>query len=227
MSDLAKAREFQNWTPPPRPERVALEGRFCRLEPLEARHADALFEAAEGEHERHRFLPERAPEDRDAFRRWVADRARAPDPLFFAVIDRRSGRVEGRQTLMRIDEGNGVVEIGNIFWGPRIARTPVTTEAFFLHAAHVFALGYRRFEWKCNDANAPSKRAAERFGMRYEGTFRQHMVVKGRNRDTAWFALLDREWPEVRAAFERWLLPENFDGDGQQRRRLADLRAAP
>jgi RimJ/RimL family protein N-acetyltransferase len=141
------------------------------------------------------------------------------------VVDRRTGRAEGRQALMRIDATHGVIEIGSILWGPAIARTRVSTEAFHLFARHVFeTLGYRRFEWKCNNLNEPSKRAALRFGFTFEGVFRQHMVVKGANRDTAWFSILDSEWPELAAAYAAWLDPANFDDAGRQRRTLAECR---
>jgi RimJ/RimL family protein N-acetyltransferase len=146
--------------------------------------------------------------------------------MHFAVIDRNSGKVGGRQTFMRIDQKNGVIEIGNIYWGPSISRTPATTEALYLFARHAFDdLGYRRFEWKCNNTNAASKRAAERFGFAFEGLFRQHMIVKGKNRDTAWFSMLDGEWPRNRKAFEGWLDPANFDREGRQIRRLEEIRA--
>jgi len=145
--------------------------------------------------------------------------------MFFAVIDSATGRCEGRQALMRITPDHGVIEIGSILWGPDIARTRVATEALFLHAQYVFdRLGYRRFEWKCNERNAPSKRAARRFGFEYEGVFRQHMVAKGQNRDTAWYAMIDCDWPAIRASFERWLEPRNFDQRGRQKARLEDLR---
>lgn len=137
--------------------------------------------------------------------------------MFFAVVDRDTGRAEGRQALMRIDTDNGVIEIGNVMWGPRLSRTRGATEAFFLFADHVFDLGYRRFEWKCNDDNEPSKQAARRFGFSHEGVFRQHLIVKGRNRDTAWFSILDTEWPALRQRFVEWLDPTNFDESGQQR----------
>ena len=153
--------------------------------------------------------------------RWVAAAAVKEDPLFSAVIDAASGRVAGRQTLMRITPEHGVIEIGNILWGPAISRTRVSTEALFLTASYVFdELGYRRFEWKCNNLNEPSKAAALRFGFSFEGIFRQHMWTKGANRDTAWFAMLDREWPAIKAEYERWLAPENFDAKGQQRSKL-------
>jgi len=148
----------------------------------------------------------------------LAAASTAVDPLFFAVVDRASERCEGRQALLRIVPEHGVVEVGHILWGPAIARTRVATEALHLTARYVFAtLGYRRLEWKCDAANAASRRAAERFGFAYEGSFRQHLVVKGRNRDTAWFAMIDRDWPAIAAAHEDWLAPENFDPEGGQR----------
>lgn len=216
--------ELSDWQPRPRPARISLEGAYCRLEPLDPqRHGDDLFVAsmAPGADERFRYLFD-VPQDREGFERWLANAAASEDTMFYAVIDAASGRCEGRQALMRIAPEHGVVEVGNILWGPAIARTRVATEALFLHARYVFeALGYRRFEWKCNSSNAPSMRAARRFGFTYEGLFRQHMVQKGRNRDTAWFAMLDGEWPSIRSAFERWLAPDNFDRQGRQRARLA------
>jgi RimJ/RimL family protein N-acetyltransferase len=149
----------------------------------------------------------------------------APDARFFAVVNAQTGKAEGFLSLMRIDRANGVVEIGNILLGPDLQRTRRATEIFFRVFAHVFDdLGYRRLEWKCNDRNAPSKRAAERLGFTWEGLFRQHMIVKGENRDTAWFSMLDREWPVAGAAMEQWLSPDNFDSDGGQKRRLEDIR---
>jgi RimJ/RimL family protein N-acetyltransferase len=206
---------------------VTLEGQFCRLEPLDpARHGDQLFAAsmAPGAEDRLRFLFE-SPQDRAAFEGWLARAAASDDPLFFAVIDRSSQRCEGRQAFLRITPEHGVIEIGSILWGPAIARTRVATESLFLSARYAFdELGYRRFEWKCNARNEPSVRAARRFGFTYEGAFRQHMVVKGQSRDTAWFAITDGEWPAIRGAFERWLAPDNFDEHGRQHARLEDLR---
>jgi RimJ/RimL family protein N-acetyltransferase len=193
------------------------------------RHGDALFAAAiaPGADERFRYLWERPPAERATFDAWIQRAVLTDDPLFFAVIDHRSGRAEGRQSLLRIDAANGVAEIGHILWGPAIARTRVATEAFALMAAYVFeTLGYRRFEWKCHDRNVPSKRAALRFGFTAEGVFRKHMVMKGENRDTAWFAMTDDDWSVRRAAFAEWLAPENFDETGAQRRGLAAMRAA-
>lgn len=223
MNDLSA------WTPRPRPQRVSLEGSLVRLEPLDAgRHGDGLYEAsvAPGADARFRWLFEYPPVDRASFQPWLEKSAASEDPLFFAVVDAATGKVLGRQTLMRIDPTFGVIEIGNICWGPDMARTAAATEAFYLFARHVFDdLGYRRFEWKCNDRNEPSKRAAERFGFSFEGVFRQHLIVKGENRDTAWFSMLDHEWPALRTAFEAWLEPSNFDGKGVQKRRLEALRS--
>ncbi|MDQ4135445.1 MAG: GNAT family N-acetyltransferase [Pseudomonadota bacterium] len=222
MSGLA------SWTPRPRPERRPHEGRYVRLEPLDpAAHGDELFEAGAGAaaDDLWRYLWDGPYRDRASFETWLTRAASTDDPLFFAIRDTATGLVEGRLAFLRIDAPNGVAETGHILFGPRIARTRAATEAIYLQARHVFDdLGYRRFEWKCDNANEPSKRAALRFGFGFEGVFRQHMVVKGRNRDTAWFAMLDRDWPTLRALFERWLAPDNFDEAGRQRMSLAALR---
>lgn len=220
-------KDLSHWTPRPLPEAEILEGRFARLERLSAaRHGDELFAAStmEDADDRFRWLPEFPPQSREAFQPWLDKAEASADPLYFVVIDKASGKVAGRQTLMRIDAANGVIEIGHVFWSSLIARTPATTEAFFLFAAHVFGdLGYRRFEWKCNDRNGPSKQAALRYGMLPEGVFRQAAVVKGENRDTAWFSMIDTEWPLAKAAFETWLAPDNFDPEGGQRVALSAL----
>ncbi len=174
----------------------------------------------------HRYLFEEPPKSILEMRDWVAAKAALADPMFFAVIDKSTGRAEGRQALMRIDTTHGVAEIGNILWGPRIAGTRIATEALFLLADYVFSLGYRRFEWKCNAENEPSRKAALRFGFGFEGVFRQHMVVKGKNRDTAWFAMIDSDWPQLRKAYLAWLDPSNFDQFGQQKKKLAEFRVA-
>ncbi|GAU83274.1 protein export cytoplasm protein SecA ATPase RNA helicase [Bosea sp. BIWAKO-01] len=217
--------DLSHWKGVSRPERVALDGRYTRLEPLEAaRHGKDLLVSAQqpGAQDRFRYLFEEAPADLAAFDPWLEKASASPDPLFFAVIDKRTGRAEGRQALMRIEPAHGVIEIGNILWGPAIARSRVATEALYLFASHAFdTLGYRRFEWKCNNLNEPSKRAAQRFGFTPEGVFRQHMVTKGRNRDTAWFAMIDGDWPRLKAGYEAWLSQDNFDENGQQRSKLA------
>ena len=220
--------DLSNWTPRPRPERKVLEGRYVRLEPLSAAlHGDGLYEAATAEDadSRFRWLFEARPESRAAFQPWLEKVEASEDPLFFTVIDKASGKIAGRQTLMRIDQTFGVIEIGSILWGSLVARKPAATEAQFLFARYVFdELGYRRYEWKCNNHNEPSKRAAERFGFSFEGIFRQHMIVKGENRDTAWYSIVDGDWPGLRKAYEGWLDPANFDSDGNQKRRLEDFR---
>ncbi len=226
---MAVSKDLKNWQPVPRPERKVMEGRYVRLEPLSAdKHGDGLFAVADAEDAdaRFRWLFESRPESREAFQTWLEKVEASQDPLFFAVIDKASGKIAGRQTLMRIDPAYGVIEIGNIHWGALIARTPAATEAQFLFARYVFdELGYRRYEWKCNNRNEPSKRAAERFGFKFEGIFRQHLVVKGENRDTAWYSIIDSEWPALRQAYEAWLDPGNFDEAGLQKKRLEEYRA--
>ena len=207
--------------PCPRPARVVLEGRYARLEPLAAAHLEGLL-AASADPKSFDYLFDVPPKGKEDLLAWIAQKSTSEDPLFHAVVDRASGVAGGRQTFMRITPEHGVIEIGNILWGPAIARTRVATEALYLAAKHVFEdLGYRRFEWKCNDRNEPSKKAALRFGFAFEGVFRQHMWAKGANRDTAWFAMLDRDWPRLRAAYERWLDPGNFEPTGRQRSNLA------
>ena len=217
------SHDLHDWVPRPHPDRQMIEGRYARLEPLDpARHGSDLFNAsmAEGADDRFRYLFE-APVPRPDFDTWLARAAASSDPMFWTVIDRQTGRAEGRQALMRIDAGHGVIEIGNILWGPAITRSRMATEALYLFAAHAFeALGYRRFEWKCNSLNEPSRRAAIRFGFMFEGIFRQHMVTKGQNRDTAWFAITDADWPRLKARYNVWLDPANFDAAGQQKKRL-------
>lgn len=228
MADTATS-DLKNWRPRPRPERRPIEGRYVRLEPLSsAAHGNGLFEASSVPDADGRFawLPDYPPAARADFQPWLDKAEASEDPLFFTVIDKASGKVAGRQTLMRIDPANGVIEIGNIYWGPLVSRRPAATEAQFLFARYVFdELGYRRYEWKCNNRNEPSKRAAERFGFKFEGIFRQHLVVKGENRDTAWYSIIDKEWPALKRAYEAWLDPANFDAEGGQKRRLEDFRA--
>ena len=214
--------------PAHRPQRVRLEGRAVDLVPLNAAaHADDLFDAANGpgKDPAWDYLFDGPYTDRAAFRVSIEAKAKSDDPLFYAIIDKASGRATGYQTLMRIDPAHRVIEVGNILYSPPMQRTIGATEAQYLFARYVFDdLGYRRYEWKCNDLNAPSRSAAERFGFTYEGTFRHHMIVKGRSRDTAWYSMLDGEWPAQRDAYERWLSPDNFDAAGKQKARLASLR---
>jgi RimJ/RimL family protein N-acetyltransferase len=210
------------------PERTPIAGAYVRLEPVdEAAHAASLYALSHARPEDAAlwtYLAYGPFTDQAAFESWLAERAASEDPLFFAIVEEGSGRASGMASYLNIVPANGCVEIGHIWFAPPLQKTRAATEAIFLMMRHVFDdLGYRRLEWKCDALNAASMRAARRFGFTYEGTFRQHMVVKGRNRDTAWFSLLDREWPTVRAAFERWLAPENFDAAGRQRTSLRVL----
>jgi RimJ/RimL family protein N-acetyltransferase len=218
------------WTPRPLPPRAPIAGRFCRVEPLDAsRHAAELHAAyqADAEGRNWTYLAVGPFEAFEPFRAWVEASSRSEDPLFFAFVDKRTGKAVGVGSHMRIDPANGVIEIGNLNFSPAMQRNPVATEAMFLMMRRAFdELGYRRYEWKCDSLNAPSRAAAERLGFTYEGLFRQAVVYKGRNRDTAWYSILDSEWPALKAAFERWLGPANFDASGRQKERLADLTKA-
>jgi RimJ/RimL family protein N-acetyltransferase len=220
--------DLTNWTPPPFPPRKVIEGTYCRLEPLDvAMHGADIAAAFVGAHSVWDYLPVEEPKDRagsDAFLASIVSRA---DIVPFAVVDKADGKAKGHLRLMEIRPAHGVFEVGFIAYSPSLQRTRAATEAIYLCGACGFELGYRRFEWKCNNLNEPSKRAAQRFGFKYEGLFRQHQVVKGQNRDTAWFSILDTEWPAQKAAFHRWLAAENFDKDGRQKTSLAALNAAP
>jgi RimJ/RimL family protein N-acetyltransferase len=215
------------WTARPRPPRTPMTGRYCNVESAEvARHAADLFEAnADDPTGRNwTYLPAAPPATLDDYRDWLARMTAGDDPLCHAIVDRASGRAVGVASYLRIDPANGVIEVGHINFSPRLQRTRAATESMFLMMKRVFGeLGYRRYEWKCDSLNAPSRAAAERLGFRFEGVFRQALVYKGRNRDTAWFSIIDREWPALEAAFERWLDPANFDGEGRQRQRLSVL----
>lgn len=213
-----------------RPSRVRLEGRFVTVAPLEEAHAAELYAGSHGEGTE-AIWPYLFPEpfeSQGAFSDYIARSVQSEDPLFFSILDRASNSVVGHATYMRITPEHRVIEVGNILYTPALQRTPGGTEAMYLMARHVFEdLGYRRYEWKCNALNAPSCRAAERFGFTFEGIFRRHMIVKGRNRDTAWYAMLDTEWPARKTAFERWLAPSNFDAAGQQITSLHALMTNP
>jgi RimJ/RimL family protein N-acetyltransferase len=210
-------------TPARPPRRAVLEGSRVRLEPLDAdRHAADLFRAGGADPTIWEYLGYGPFADESAMHAHLAAQATSEDPLFFAVV---AGRAVGVASFLRMEPEHGVIEIGHIWFGAELQRTPAATEAIYLLAREAFdGLGNRRLEWKCDAANARSRHAAERFGFSFEGVFRQHMIIKGRNRDTAWFSLLDGEWPAARAAFEAWLDPANFDAGGRQRRSLAELR---
>lgn len=219
------------WTPATPPARTALVGRLVTLEPIDPdRHAKPLFEAAQGDGADPllwRYLPYGPYRDAEHFREWTASAAESGDPLFYAVVP-TDGPPSGVVSYLRIDPPHGVIEIGHIWFGGSIQRSLATTEAIYLLASHAFdTLGYRRLEWKCHARNARSRAAAERLGFTYEGTFRNATVVRDRNRDTAWYSIIDEEWPRVRAAFEAWLDPANFSADGTQVRSLAEIRSQP
>ena len=214
---------LSNWSPPSRPPREVIRGRYATLEPLSADHVAGLREAhaEDTAGAMWDYLPV-GPFDDAGYRAWVEANRITDDPLHFAVR-MADGRLGGTLSLMRIHPDAGTIETGWLTFAPRLQRTREATEAVYLLMKWSFEAGYRRFEWKCDAANLPSRRAAERFGFSYEGVFRQAAIVKGRNRDTAWFACIDREWPLLEAAFETWLAPENFDVGGRQVRRLGDL----
>jgi len=216
------------WKPPPAPPREPLVGRLCRLEPLDpSRHAESLLAANALDTDGHTWtwLPYGPFESPQAYRDWLEQQARSRDPLFFAIVPLAGGAAEGVASWLRIDPANGSIEVGHIHYSPRLQRGAAATEAMYLMLRRAFELGYRRYEWKCNALNAPSRRAALRYGFVFEGILRGHMIAKGRNRDTAYYSMLDDEWPARKAAFERWLAPENFDGAGKQKMSLSELNA--
>jgi RimJ/RimL family protein N-acetyltransferase len=216
------------WSPRPLPPASPMVGQFCTVEPLDpASHGAALAAAMQADPDGRSwtYLPVEPPVNRAAYLEWLDSIAGRTDPMAHAIVDRADGAAVGLASYMRIDRGNGVIEVGGINFAPRLARTRAATEAMFLMLRRAFdELGYRRYEWKCDSLNAPSRAAAERLGFRYEGLFRQAVVYKGRNRDTAWFSVIDSEWPALREGFARWLAVENFDADGRQRRSLAACR---
>ncbi len=216
-----------NWTPPAKPERAVIEGRYCRLTPLDAgAHANDLFAAFSADKENFDwlYLPYGPFDTLADLTSWLTDVSSKDDPLFFTITT-PSGQAVGVASYLRIDPPNGSIEVGHIHYAPILQRTPAATEVMYLMMKQAFELGYRRYEWKCNALNERSRRAALRLGLSYEGIFRQAAVPKGRNRDTAWYAAIDSEWPALKAAFETWLDPANFDSAGMQRRPLTRLTA--
>jgi RimJ/RimL family protein N-acetyltransferase len=215
------------WTPRPLPPRSALVGRYCRLEPVDVeRHAVDLYqaysEAADGRGWTYLFV---GPfPDFAGYRDYLVQATAGSDPLHHVIIDLASGKPAGTAALMRIEPAHGVIEVGHITYSPRLQRTPAATEAMFLLMRRVFdELGYRRYEWKCDDNNIRSRAAAARCGFQFEGIFRQAIVYKERSRDTAWFSIIDSDWPAIRTGFEQWLTSANFDGAGNQIERLSTL----
>jgi RimJ/RimL family protein N-acetyltransferase len=225
-TDGSPIGEALDWHAVPAPQKRVLDGSYVRLEPVDVeRHAADLFALSQGHDAIWIYLGYGPFADLAGFRSWLAGCARQSDPHFLVIVDKASGRASGMASFLRIAPADGVIEIGHIWIVPAIQRTRQATEAIFLLMREAFDLGYRRLEWKCNALNAPSRRAALRFGFTFEGIFRQHMIVKGRNRDTAWFAMMDHEWPAIRAAFESWLAPVNFDASGRERTKLVTAAA--
>jgi RimJ/RimL family protein N-acetyltransferase len=218
-----------SWSPRPRPPRTAMAGRFCTIEPLDpGRHVAQLFAAYAEDREGRMwtYLPRGPYASLDEYRSFAEAACQTDDPLVHTILDNTTGEAVGTASYMRIEPNVGVIEIGSITYSPRLQRRAAATEAMYLMMRRVFdELGYRRYEWKCDSLNQPSREAAARLGFRYEGLFRQASITRGRNRDTTWFSVIDSEWPGLRAAFERWLDPANFAADGTQRRSLASLRA--
>jgi RimJ/RimL family protein N-acetyltransferase len=215
------------WAPPPFPPHATLTGRYCRIEPLQvARHARDLWQAQAEDptSARWTYLFNGPFADFAAFEAWMTSAAASRDPQFYAIVV--DGRALGMAAYLRIEPKHGVIEIGNIYFAPRLAKTRAASEAMYLFMANVFTLGYRRYEWKCDSCNQPSRAAASRYGFTYEGEFRQAIVYKGRNRDTSWFAVIDADWNAgLHDAWSRWLDPANFDAAGQQKVKLSKLTA--
>jgi len=205
-----------------------MEGRFCRVEPLNVEsHAADLFaaNALDVEGRNWTYLSYGPFQNLESYRDWIDATCTGDDPLFFAIVEQKAGKAVGVASYLRITPASGSIEVGHINYSPLLSRTPAGTEAMFLMMNCAFKLGYRRYEWKCDALNAASRIAAQRLGFSFEGVFRQATVYKGRNRDTAWYAAIDEEWPALREAFERWLSPDNFDESGKQRTRLSELTA--
>lgn len=214
-----------NWQGCEHPGGAQMQGRLCRLEPIDVgKHANDLFEAfsLDSDHHNWTYLPYGPFASRGELAQWISATCLGDDPCFFSIIERASGNAVGIASYLRIVPGQGVIEVGHIHFSPLMQGTPVATEAMFLMMRQVFdVLGYRRYEWKCDALNAPSCAAAKRLGFTFEGIFRQALMYKQRNRDTAWFSIIDSEWPIARAEFEAWLDPDNFDAEGRQRESLS------
>lgn len=223
-SPLDLGTPVPDWQSPPAPEGAPLIGRYAELEALDPdQHAALLFQAFEGHDRVWDYMPYGPFSAAALYHRWVRETVQQNDPLFYAIRNLETGQWEGVASFLRIDPANGTIEVGHINFSPALQQTRAGTEAIFLMMQWVFSNGYRRFEWKCNALNIGSRRAAQRYGFSYEGVFRQAVISKGRNRDTAWFAMIDKEWPALKAAFEAWLDPSNFDAEGRQREKLGDL----
>jgi RimJ/RimL family protein N-acetyltransferase len=224
MTGTGPGEKVENWQPPRRPDAPVLEGRYARLEVLSAdKHAGEIHRANSLDDSIWDYLPYGPFASSAAYHRWVRGIVAGDDPVFYAVRNMETGHFEGVASYLRISPAAGSIEVGHINYAKPLQRTRAATEAMYLMMQWAFEAGYRRYEWKCNALNAGSRRAAERFGFSYEGVFRQAAVIKGHNRDTAWFAAIDKEWPALKEAYQTWLSPDNFNSNGQQRESLADL----
>lgn len=224
MSDPKLGRPLPDWTAPRSPDRAVMQGRLVRLEPLNAdAHAFGLQDAYQGHDGLWDYMPYGPFASGTAYHRWARQREAGEDPRFFVLVDQTTGQPGGIASYLRITPEAGSIEVGHICIAPRMQRGAAATEAMFLMMDWAFRAGYRRYEWKCNALNLASRRAAQRLGFSFEGVFRNHLIVKGRNRDTAWFSVIDEEWPALAEAYRVWLDPANFDSAGRQRERLSDL----
>lgn len=224
MTDRELGAEVKGWQVPPRPDHAPMPGRFVRLEPLEAdRHAFELHAAFQSHDALWDYMPYGPFASGSAYHRWARERETGEDPRFFVLRDFATDKPGGIASYLRITPEAGSIEVGHICIAPAMQRGVAATEAMFLMMDWAFRAGYRRYEWKCNALNLASRRAAQRLGFSFEGVFRNHMIVKGRNRDTAWFSVIDSDWPALSEAYRIWLNPANFDAKGQQRERLSDL----
>jgi len=216
------------WSPRPYPQRIIFEGHHCSLEPVNSKeHTAALYEAyrlAEDDRDWTYLFYER-PATKEAFNVYIQNLEKSRDPLHFTVIDNHHNRPVGTVALMRIEPQHGVIEVGHVVFSPLLQQTIMSTEAHFLLMQYAIEqLGYRRYEWKCDSLNSSSRKAAQRLGFQFEGIFRQAIVYKNRSRDTAWFSIIDKDWPQIKMALERWLSPDNFDDQGKQKQRLQAIR---
>ncbi|MBS0201969.1 MAG: GNAT family N-acetyltransferase [Planctomycetes bacterium] len=214
------------WSPPPWPAKEPIQGRYCQLEPIDPdRHAAALFAVISDEADASSwtYMPYGPFETLDSYLEWMRIKCLGNDPIFYVIVDLKTSHPVGVASYLRITPASGFIEVGHLHFSAKLRRTPVATEAMFLMMRYAFELGYRRYEWKCDSLNAPSRAAAQRLGLSFEGIFRQATVYKQRSRDTAWFAAIDADWPDLKIAFETWLHPDNFDADGQQRISLSEL----
>ena len=222
--DVRLGEVLTKWVAPPRPNAPVLAGQYARLERLDAaHHADELYQANVLDDSVWDYMAHGPFLSAKAYSGWARVAAAGNDPHYYAIKNLETGQFEGVASYLRIKPEMGVIEVGSIVFTPPLQRTRAATDAMFLMMQWAFDAGYRRYEWKCDSQNMASRRAAQRLGFSYEGIFRQHMVIKGRNRDTAWFAVIDSDWPALKAAYETWLAPENFDANGQQRNSLSDL----